>query len=154
MLMRFLVSSVSAIVFINWSVNFPVLAQIVANYHPGNPFNFDPVAGNPNQDFGVVHVESDSDSGWSLQIRSQGHGEMHHSSIGAGIRYDLEIDGHTINNLSSGDDVTVLFTSRLTCPSPGGCDYAVRGRILADEIDGKPSGNYSDQLIFTLTNNQ
>lgn len=154
MLMQSAIGPVSAIVFISSFLIPPVFAQTTVSYSPGDPFTLDPGIGNPNQNFGTVHVESDSSAGWSLQVRSQRHSVMRHSSIGINIRYDLEVNGNTINNLSSGNDVTVLSNSRMTCVPPDGCDYAVRGRILAGEIDGKPAGAYSDTLIFTLINRQ
>lgn len=153
MVLRFPIGPVSAIVLLSQFLVFPVSAETTMRYSPGDSFTFDPSLGNSSQDFGVVHVESDNNTGWTLRVRSQAHGKMYDSHGEASIRYELEVDGHTINNLSSGNDVTALFTSRLTCPPPGGCDYAVRGRIWVTEIDGKPAGRYSDRLIFTLTNN-
>lgn len=145
---KFVIRRILLIAFTNLLLAPPASGQTVS-YSPGDSFALDPTIGNTNQDFGVVHVESESPSGWTLQIRSHHHSAMNHMSGKATIRYSLEVDGNIVN-LSSGNDVTAFSTSHLTCTSPSGCNYAIRGRISANEIDGKPSGAYSDTLIFTL----
>lgn len=145
---KFVIRRILITAFTNLLLSPPASGQTVG-YSPGDSFALNPTIGNTNQDFGVVHVESENPSGWTLQVRSNHHSAMNHASGEAAIRYSLEVDGNTIN-LSSGNDVTAFSTSHLTCAPPSGCNYAIRGRISADEIDGKPSGNYSDTLIFTL----
>lgn len=135
---------------LGWVQAKPVLASDVVQYHPGSPFRLDPNPGNNTHDFGTIHIESDNSSGWTLQVQSSNEGTLSHSSAQASIPYILQIDGNTVNNLSSGHSVTVQSASRLTCSPPDGCDYQVEGFISSNDIDGKPSGSYSDTLIFTL----
>lgn len=120
------------------------------HYTPGHPFVFDPVVGNPNQDFGIVNVQSDNTAGWSLQVRSLNRSALKSTTNHYTINYTLTVDGVSVD-LSAGNDVTAKTTTTLTCNQPGVCNYSVLGTINAGAIDGKPAGAYSDTLIFTIT---
>ena len=121
-------------------------------YTPGNNFNFNISSGNPNQDFGTVSIESDSTTGWRLEVRSLNNSSMKRSGGNKTIPYVLEVNGVTINNLDSGNNEIVHEASGLTCAPPGGCDWQVRATILSNDLDGTAAGGYSDDLTFTLTN--
>lgn len=129
----------------------PAVALELIQYTPGTPFTFNPITGNPNQDFGTVNVQSESATGWSLQVRSLNHGALKYTTSSHTIPYMLTIDGASVD-LSSGNDVTAKTTATLTCNQPGGCNYPAQGTIGAGAIDGKPAGAYADTLIFTIIN--
>ena len=122
------------------------------DYNPGNSFTFNISSGNLNQDFGTVHIESDSTNGWILQGRSLNNATMKRSGSNETIPYVLEVNGNLINNVDSGNNEVVHDTSSLTCAPPGGCNWDVRATILSNNLDGTASGGYSDTLTFTLTN--
>lgn len=124
----------------------------IIDYVASNTFILNVNTGNPNQDFGYVYVESDSEAGWVLKVRSVQGGNLQHSTHAATVTYTLTVDGIQVGSLTGGTDVTVLTTSSLTCPPPGGCSLPVQATISAAAINGKPSGNYSDTLVFSLTN--
>lgn len=128
-------------------------AVSVVNYSATDTFNLNFTTGNANQDFGTVHIQSDSSTGWILQIRSAQGSSLHHDTYPFTIPYTLTVDGIQVSNLAGGNDVTVRTTSTLTCPPPEGCSLPVRANLQANDIAGKPSGNYSDALVFTLINN-
>lgn len=143
----------ASIVALGLSFNVQIAAALeVVQYTAADNFTLNVATGNPNQDFGTVHIQSDSPTGWILRVRSTNQGALKHSASNSTIPYILRIDGDMINNLDSGNDVTVRTTSTLTCNAPNGCNLPVRASIVASEVDGKPSGQYSDTLIFTLTN--
>jgi hypothetical protein len=121
------------------------------DYTPGSSFSFNPIAGNPNQDFGSVNLQSDSSTGWILQVRSLNHSALKHSASNYTINYTLTVDGASVD-LSSGNNVMAKTTTTLTCNQPDVCRYPIQGTINAGAIDGKPAGAYSDTLIFTLLN--
>ncbi|XGW00302.1 MAG: hypothetical protein ACAF41_15370 [Leptolyngbya sp. BL-A-14] len=120
------------------------------HYTPGSPFVFDPVAGNPNQNFGTVDVQSDNANGWNLQVRSLNHSALKSATSNDTINYTLTVDGASVD-LAAGNDATAKTTATLTCNQPGVCHYPVLGTIGAGAIDGKPAGAYTDTLIFTIT---
>jgi len=122
------------------------------DYTASSTFTLDAEVGNPNQDFGSVYIESDSATGWILQVRSMQNGTLQHTSHTSAIAYTLMVDGLQVGSLTSGSDVVVKSTNTLTCPPPGGCTYLVQANILAGDIAHQPSGNYTDTLVFTLTN--
>ncbi len=128
------------------------LALDIVDYTPGSSFTLSLSAGNPNQDFGTVHIQSDSATGWVLLVRSTQGGKLSHGTHPSAVPYTLTVDGIQVNNLAGGNDVTVLTKSTLTCPPPTGCTLPVRATALASDIAGKPSGSYSDTLVFTLNN--
>ena len=128
------------------------LALEVIDYAPGASFTLNPSAGNPNQDFGTVHIQSDSATGWVLRVRSTEGGKLSHGTHPSAVAYSLTIDGIQVGSLAGGGDVTALTASTLTCPPPSGCTLPVRATALASDITGKPSGSYSDTLVFTLIN--
>lgn len=128
------------------------LALDIVDYTPGSSFTLSLSAGNPNQDFGTVHIQSDSATGWVLLVRSTQGGNLSHGTYPSAVPYTLTVDGVQVSNLAGGNDVTALTTSTLTCPPPTGCTLPVRGTALASDIAGKPSGSYSDTLVFTLNN--
>ncbi|MGK7892003.1 MAG: hypothetical protein AB4042_21960 [Leptolyngbyaceae cyanobacterium] len=129
-----------------------VTALEQVDYIPSHNFTFNVSSGNPNQDFGTVHIESDSTNGWRLEVRSRHHGTMKRSGSHHSIPYVLEVNGITINDLDSGNNEIVYEASNLTCAPPRGCDWEVRATILPNDLDGNAAGNYSDSLTFTLTN--
>lgn len=128
------------------------LALDIVDYTPSTSFTLNLSAGNPNQDFGTVHIQSDSATGWVLLVRSTQGGNLSHGNHPSAVPYTLTIDGIQVSSLAGGDDVTALTTSTLTCPPPTGCTLPVRATVLASDIAGKPAGSYSDTLIFTLIN--
>ncbi len=128
------------------------LALEIIDYTPGTSFTLNPSAGNPNQDFGTVHIQSDSATGWVLRVRSTQGGTLSHGTHPSAVPYTLTVDGIQVSNLAGGNNVTALTTSTLTCPPPTGCTLPVRATALASDIAGKPSGSYSDTLVFTLNN--
>lgn len=136
------------------SVLFPAaaLALDIVDYTPSTTFTLNPSAGNPNQDFGTVHIQSESSSGWVLLVRSTQGGNLSHGTHPSAIPYTLTIDGIQVSSLAGSNDVTVLTTSTLTCPPPIGCTLPVRATALASNITGKPAGSYTDTLVFTLIN--
>jgi len=128
------------------------LALGIVDYTSGATFTLNLSAGNPNQDFGEVHIQSDNATGWVLLVRSSQGGKLSHGTHPSAVPYTLTVDGIQVNNLAGGSDVTVRNESTLTCPPPTGCTLLVRGTALASDIAGKPSGSYSDTLVFTLVN--
>lgn len=128
----------------------PATALEAIQYTPGSSFVFNP-EGNPNQDFGTVHVQSDSSTGWSLQVRSLNHSALKSATSNSTINYTLTVDGASVD-LAAGNDATAKTTATLTCNQPGVCNYPVLGTINAGAIDGKPAGAYADTLIFTIIN--
>lgn len=128
------------------------LALGIIDYTPSSSFTLNLSAGNPNQDFGTVHIQSDSATGWVLMVRSTRGGSLDHGTYPSAVPYTLTVDGLQISSLAGGDDVTALTASTLTCPPPIGCTLQVRATALASDIAGKPAGSYSDTLIFTLIN--
>ena len=128
------------------------LALEIIDYTPSTSFTLNRSAGNPNQDFGTVHIQSDSATGWVLLVRSSQGGNLYHGTHPSAVPYTLTVDGLQVSSLASGSDVTALTTSTLTCPPPTGCTLPVRATALASNIAGKPSGSYSDTLVFTLIN--
>ncbi len=121
------------------------------DYAPGSSFAFNPTTGNLNQDFGMVNVQSDSSTGWILQVRSMNNSALKHAQSNATIHYTVTVDGTSVD-LSTGNDTTAKTTTTLTCNLPGVCNYPVQGTISAGEIDGKPAGSYADTLVFTIIN--
>ena len=136
------------------SMLFPTaaLALEIVDYIPGASFTLNPSAGNPNQDFGTVHIQSDSATGWVLRVRSTQGGKLSHSTYPSAVPYTLTVDDFQVGNLAAGNDVTALTASTLTCSPPTGCTLPVRATMLTSDIAGKPSGSYSDTLVFTLIN--
>lgn len=128
------------------------LALDIVDYTPSTSFTLNLSAGNPNQDFGTVHIQSDSATGWVLFVRSTQGGKLYHDTHPSTVPYSLTVDGIQVSSLAGGSDVTALTTSTLTCPPPTGCTLPVRATALASDITGKPSGSYSDTLVFTLIN--
>ncbi|MEA5448721.1 hypothetical protein VB780_09100 [Leptolyngbya sp. CCNP1308] len=128
------------------------LALEIIDYTPSSSFTLSLSAGNPNQDFGTVHIQSDSANGWVLRVRSIQRGKLSHSTHPSAVPYTLTVDGLQVSSLASGDDVQVQTASTLTCPPPTGCTLPVRATALASDIAGKPAGSYSDTLVFTLIN--
>lgn len=129
-----------------------VLALEMVDYIPSNSFTLNLNAGNFNQDFGTVHIQSDSATGWVLLVRSTQDGALHHGAQPSTIPYTLTVDGIQVSSLVGSEDVTALTASTLTCPPPTGCTLPVRATALANDIAGKPAGSYSDTLVFTLIN--
>lgn len=134
------------------SMLFPAAAFAlgIVDYTPSTTFTLNPSAGNLNQDLGVVQVQSDSPNGWILKVRSTERGTLRHVTHPSAVPYTLIIDGVQVSSLTSGEDVTALTKSALTCDT--GCTLSVQATMLASDIDGKPSGSYSDTLVFTLVN--
>ena len=134
-------------------VFFPVAAVAVeiVESTASSTFTLNVDAGNLNQDFGTVHIQSDS-AGWILLVRSTQGSTLSHSNHPSAVPYTLTVDGIQVNSLTGGNDVVALTTSTLSCPPPVGCTLPVRATILASDTDGKPSGSYSDTLVFTLIN--
>lgn len=127
-----------------------VNALDVVSYTPGKPFRFNPISGNPNQDFGTVTIQSDNPTGWVLRVRSNNQGAFRHSGSVYTIQYSLTVDG-TVVDLSDAEATAKVSTTSL-CYEPGGCSYSLQGTMTAAEIDGKPAGSYTDTLTFTLIN--
>lgn len=123
------------------------------SFYPSSSFILNPTVGNPNQVFGTINIRSDSSAGWVLQVRSLNSSTIRDAVSGATIQYSLRVDGNVVNNLSSGNSVTVMSTSTLTCNGVEGCTYVIEGTLLAGHIDGKAAATYTDTLTFTLTNN-
>ncbi len=128
------------------------LAVGIIDYIPSSTFTLSLSTGNSNQDFGTVHIQSDSATGWVLLVRSTQRGNLSHGTHSSAVPYTLTVDGLQVSSLASGSDVTALTTSTLTCPPPTGCNLPVRATALASDIAEKPSGSYSDTLVFTLIN--
>ncbi|MBW4483711.1 MAG: hypothetical protein KME14_14310 [Tildeniella torsiva UHER 1998/13D] len=128
------------------------LALGIVDYTASASFTLNPSAGNPNQDFGTVHIQSDSATGWVLFVRSTKGGSLSHGTHPSAIPYSLIVDGLQVSSLAGGDDVIALTASTLTCPPPIGCTLPVRATTLPSDIAGKPAGSYSDALVFTLIN--
>lgn len=128
------------------------LALGIVDYTPSTSFTLSRSAGNPNQDFGTVHIQSDSATGWVLRVRSTQGGKLYHGTHPSAVPYTLTVGGIQVGSLVGGSDVTALTTLILTCPPPTGCTLPVRVTTLASDIAGKPSGSYSDTLVFTLVN--
>ncbi len=128
------------------------LALDIIDYTPSTSFALILSTGNPNQDLGTVHIQSDSATGWVLLVRSTQGGNLSHNTHPSAVPYTLTIDGIQVSSLAGSNDVTVLTTSTLTCPPPIGCTLPVRATALASNITGKPAGSYTDTLIFTLIN--
>ncbi|WP_008313430.1 hypothetical protein [Leptolyngbya sp. PCC 6406] len=124
----------------------------IVQYTPSNTFTLNVTIGNSQEDFGTVHIQSDSPNGWILQVRSTQGGALRHSIYSYTIPYSLTVDGELISNLSSGNDITVRTTSTLTCDAPVGCTFPVQATLIASEVNGKPAGPYLDTLVFTLIN--
>lgn len=72
------------------------------NYTPSSSFAFNPATGNSNQNFGTVKVQSDSSTGWILQVRSLNHSALKHSTSNHTINYTLTVDGASVD-LSNGN---------------------------------------------------
>lgn len=144
----------SLVAVLGLGVLFPVAAVAVeiVDYTASSTFTLDPSVGNPNQDLGMVHIQSDSATGWVLLVRSTQGGKLSHSTHPSAVAYSLTIDGIPVGSLAGGGDVTVRNTSTLTCPPSTGCNLLVRATALASDIAGKPAGSYSDTLVFTLNN--
>ncbi|MFQ4137365.1 hypothetical protein PGN35_013695 [Nodosilinea sp. PGN35] len=121
-------------------------------YTPSTTFILNLSAGNLNQDFGTVHIQSDSATGWVLLVRSTQGGALYHGTQPVSVPYTLTVDGLQVGSLAGGDDVTALTASTLTCPPPAGCTLPVRATALIHDLAGKPAGSYSDTLVFTLIN--
>lgn len=128
------------------------LALGIIDYIPSSIFTLSLSAGNSNQDFGTVHIQSDSATGWVLMVRSAQGGSLYHGTYPSAVPYSLTVDGIQVSSLVGGADVTALTASTLTCPPPTGCTLPVRATALASDIAGKPAGSYSDTLVFTLIN--
>lgn len=128
------------------------LALETIQYTPGSSFTINLTSGNPNQDFGVVHLQSDSPMGWVLRVRSLQQGMLKHEADMGGIAYSLTVNDIPVDSLAGGNEVNVITTTGLTCDQPTGCSYPVRATILSGGLQGRPSGSYSDTLVFTLIN--
>lgn len=128
------------------------LALEIVDYIPSDSFTLNLSADSFNQDFGTVHIQSDSATGWTLLVRSTQGGKLYHGTHPSAVPYNLTVDGIQVGNLAGGSEATALTTSALTCPPPTGCTLPVRATALASDIAGKPSGSYSDTLVFTLIN--
>jgi len=126
-------------------------ASEVVGYTPGNPFYFNPTVGNTNENFGNVNVQSDSSTGWILKVRSANQSALKHVGSNYRIQYSLTLDGLGVE-LSSGMDAIAKSVNITTCLPPGGCNFPLQGTISVAEINGKPAGQYSDTLVFTLIN--
>jgi len=126
------------------------LALGTVDYTPSASFTLNPTSGNPNQDFGVVHVQSDSATGWVLRVRSLRGGVIKHETHPATVPYSLTVNGLQVGRLAGGNAVTVMTTTSLTCAAPTGCTFPVRATMMAGDVQGKPSGSYTDTLTFTL----
>lgn len=124
----------------------------IVQYTPSQTFTLNVATGNSQQDFGSVHIQSDSPNGWILRVRSTQSGALSHGTHSYTIPYALTVDGELISNLSSGNDITVRTTSTLTCDAPSGCNLPVQVTLVASDIQGRPAGSYSDTLVFTLIN--
>ncbi|QQE67581.1 hypothetical protein GFS31_42940 (plasmid) [Leptolyngbya sp. BL0902] len=127
-----------------------VALEPTVDYTSPSSFTINPTSGNPNQDFGVVRVQSDSATGWVLRVRSLRGGVLKHESHPATVPYSLTVDGIQVGSLVGGNAVTVMTTTSLTCAAPTGCTFPVRATIMSGEAQGKPSGSYTDTLTFTL----
>lgn len=128
------------------------LALETVQYTPGSAFTINLTSGNPNQDFGVVHLQSDSPRGWVLRVRSLQQGMLKHEADLGGIAYSLTVNGIQVDSLAGGNEVTVTTTTGLTCAPPTGCTFLVQATLLPGDLQGRPSGSYSDTLVFTLVN--
>lgn len=122
----------------------------LVHYTPSSTFTLNVTAGNSNQDFGTVHVQSESPTGWILKVRSTQGGTLRHDTSAYTIPYVLTIDGDVVSPLAGGNDVTIRTTSTLTCAPPTGCNLPVRATIVASDIQSRPAGPYLDTLVFTL----
>lgn len=126
------------------------LALSQVTYTASATFTLNPNAGNPNQDFGNVHIQPVSATGWELRVRSTEGGALRHSSHSSTIPYTLFVGDTQVSSLASRNDTIVLAGSALTCPPLIGCTLPVRAAMLTDDIARKPAGSYSDTLVFTL----
>ncbi|WP_156119719.1 hypothetical protein [Leptolyngbya sp. KIOST-1] len=126
------------------------LALSKVTYTASATFTLNPSAGNPNQDFGTVHIQPVSATGWVLRVRSTQGGALRHSSHPSTVSYTLFVNGTQVGSLASGSDTAVLTGSVLSCPPLIGCTLAVRATISTDNIARVPAGSYSDTLVFTL----
>ncbi|MFH7243459.1 MAG: hypothetical protein ACHWZW_11470 [Spirulina sp.] len=127
-----------------------VALEPTVDFTPASSFTLSLTSGNPNQDFGVVHVQSDSATGWVLRVRSLRGGVIKHETHTATVPYSLAVDGLQVGSLAGGNEVTVMTTTGLTCAAPTGCTFPVRATMMAGDVQGKPSGSYTDTLTFTL----
>jgi hypothetical protein len=127
-------------------------SESTVEYTPSSTVVLNPNTGNFNIDFGTVHIQSESATGWVLRVRSTQKGNLSHGTHPFAVPYSLTVNGTQVGSLVNGDYVTALTTSTLTCPPPAGCTLPVRATALASDIAGKPAGSYSDRLIFTLIN--
>lgn len=127
-----------------------VALEPTVDFIPASSFTLNGTSGNPNQDFGVVHVQSDSATGWVLRVRSLRGGVIKHETHPATVPYSLTVNGLQVGRLAGGNAVTVMTTTSLTCAAPTGCTFPVRATMMAGDVQGKPSGSYTDTLTFTL----
>ncbi|WP_155523969.1 hypothetical protein [Nodosilinea nodulosa] len=128
------------------------LALEIIDYTPSTTFTLSSSVGNLNQDFGTVHIQSDSATGWVLLVRSTQGGKLYQGTHSSAVPYSLTVDGLQVSSLAGGGDVTALTVSSLTCSPPSGCTLPVRATALTSDVAGKPAGPYSDTLVFTLIN--
>ncbi|MGG6241888.1 hypothetical protein ACQ4N7_24975 [Nodosilinea sp. AN01ver1] len=126
------------------------LALSQVTYTTSATFTLDP-SGNPNQDFGTVHIQPVSANGWELRVRSTEGGALRHGDHLSTVPYILIVGNTQVGSLASRNDITVLDGSILSCPPLlGGCTLPVRAIISTDDIARKPAGSYSDTLTFTV----
>lgn len=127
-----------------------VALEPTVDFIPASSLTLNGTSGNPNQDFGVVYVQSDSATGWVLRVRSLRGGVIKHETHPATVPYSLTVNGLQVGRLAGGNAVTVMTTTSLTCAAPTGCTFPVRATMMAGDVQGKPSGSYTDTLTFTL----
>jgi hypothetical protein len=120
-------------------------------YTPAAVFTITPNLTMTDQSFGVVNVQSNSVTGWNLQVASTNGSTLNNGAI-ATIPYTLTVGGATTNVGTAATPVTAQSFAVLTNAATGGGNYSVLGTIAALDTNGKPSGTYTDTLTFTLTN--
>ncbi len=122
-------------------------------YTPAAKFNFTPGTAMTGQSFGNVNVRSNSNAGWTLDVKSLEGGKLKHLSIPtATITYALSVDSVATAVTTPDTYVNAKDLNTLTCAAVGGCDYAVTADIAGADSDGKPTGTYQDTITFKLTN--
>jgi len=106
-----------------------------------------------NQSIGNAVVKSNDADGFTVTVDSTNLGNLKNGSIS--IPYTLGVTGGTVAN----PDITtanVTVEDRIAlvadCANSTGCSRPLTISIGATAMDGKPSGNYSDTLTFSIVN--
>jgi hypothetical protein len=120
-------------------------------YTPATVFTITPNATMTDQSFGSVNVQSNSNTGWKLEVASTNGSFLKNGAI-ATIPYSLTVGGVSTNVSTAAAPVVAKNVAILTDAGSGGGNYPVLGTLTATDTNGKPAGTYVDTLTFTLTN--